>query len=246
MKLTKKNILKKCLFLAFIIIVITIVISIIIKYNVEGETTFPYSIEKILIVSRVDTANNEDAENLWNINLTENNNVFIYIKKNENTTNETIKEIKINNFKIVSKPSIGQVVIYRPTGDLNNLYEYSEQDYLKDSITYTGAKVDTLKKLEIGNEGGMLGFRVSLEDIANYISNNYEEEIIYDGSILNKVNISNEDIKFSLSFDLNINLNNDVNFVGTINLDLPSGDIVNEKEPYVEITDFNNIVFKRI
>jgi len=246
MKLTKKNILKKCLFLAFIIIVITIVISIIIKYNVEGETTLPYSIEKILIVSRVDTANNEDAENLWNINLTENNNVFIYIKKNENTTNETIKEIKINNFKIVSKPSIGQVVIYRPTGDLNNLYEYSEQDYLKDSITYTGAKVDTLKKLEIGNEGGMLGFRVSLEDIANYISNNYEEEIIYDGSILNKVNISNEDIKFSLSFDLNINLNNDVNFVGTINLDLPSGDIVNEKEPYVEITDFNNIVFKRI
>ena len=246
MKLTEKNILKKCLFLAFIIIVITIVISIIIKYNVEGETTLPYSIEKILIVSRVDTANNEDAENLWNINLTENNNVFIYIKKNENTTNETIKEIKINNFKIVSKPSIGQVVIYRPTGDLNNLYEYSEQDYLKDSITYTGAKVDTLKKLEIGNEGGMLGFRVSLEDIANYISNNYEEEIIYDGSILNKVNISNEDIKFSLSFDLNINLNNDVNFVGTINLDLPSGDIVNEKEPYVEITDFNNIVFKRI
>ena len=156
MKLTKKNILKKCLFLAFIIIVITIVISIIIKYNVEGETTLPYSIEKILIVSRVDTANNEDAENLWNINLTENNNVFIYIKKNENTTNETIKEIKINNFKIVSKPSIGQVVIYRPTGDLNNLYEYSEQDYLKDSITYTGAKVDTLKKLEIGTKIKMM------------------------------------------------------------------------------------------
>ena len=81
MKTNKINIFKKCLFLAFLIITITIVFSVIIKYHVEGETTLPYSIEKILIVSRVDTKSNEDAENLWNVSLTENNNIFITIKK---------------------------------------------------------------------------------------------------------------------------------------------------------------------
>lgn len=245
MKTNKINIFKKCLFLAFLIITITIVFSVIIKYHVEGETTLPYSIEKILIVSRVDTKSNEDAENLWNVSLTENNNIFITIKKDANSTNDTIKEIKISNFKITSNPKKGKISIYRPTGDLNNLYVHSEQNYLESNITYTGAKVDTLKTLEVRNEGGMIGFRVSLEDLGNYISNNFEEELIYDGSLLNKAGISLEDIKFEMSFDLNITLNSGVSFIGTIPLNLPSGDIINEKEPYIELTDFNNIIFKR-
>ena len=245
MKTNKINMLKKSLFLAFLIITITIVFSIIIKYHVEGEATLPYSIEKILIVSRVDTKTNEDNENLWNVGLSENNNIFITIKKDSTSTKDTIKDIKINNFKISTPAKLGKISIYRPTGDLNNLYEYSEQNYLESDITYTGARVDTLKTLEIRNEGGMIGFRVSLEDIGTYISNNYDEELIYDGSLLNKAGISAEDIKFSMSFDLRINLNSGVSFVGTVNLDLPSGDIINEKEPYIELTDFSNIIFKR-
>lgn len=245
MKTNKINILKKCLFLAFVVISITIVFSIAIKYDVEGESTLPYSIEKILIVSRVDTQNNDDSENLWNINLTENNNVFVYIKKNK-TTNETIHEIKIDNFKINTPPKIGNIHIYRPTGDLNNLYEYSEQNYLDSNITYTGAKVDTLKTLEIGNQGGMMGFRISLKDIGKYVSNNYDEEITYDGTLLNKANIKQEDISFSMSFDITITLDSNISFKGTINMNLPSGDIINNQEPYIEITNFEDIIFKRL
>lgn len=245
MKQNKVNILKKCLFLAFLIVTIVVVFSIVIKYHVEGESTLPYSIEKILIVSRVDTKTNEDAENLWNVGLTENNNIFITIKKDSNSTNDTIKDIQISNFNIQSAPKLGKISIYRPTGDLNNLYVHSEQNYLGSSITYTGAKVDTLKTLEVRNEGGMIGFRVSLEDLGNYISNNYEEELVYDGSLLAKAGISSNDIKFEISFDLTINLNSGVSFVGTINLELPSGDIINEKEPYIELTDFSDVIFKR-
>lgn len=246
MKQIKIDMLKKCTFLAFIIIAITIVISIIIKYNVEGEVITPYYIEKILIISRVNSQNNEDSENLWNISLAENNDIFISLKKDNNSTTDTIKNIKINNFKIISSPQIGKICVYRPTGDLSNLYEHSEQNYLDGSIIYTGARVDTLKTLEIGNEGGMIGFRISLEDIGKYISNNYEEEIVHDGSLLTKAGIPAENIKFSISFDLTINLNNDIGFQGTVNLNLPSGDIINEKEPYIELTDFSDVVFKRL
>ena len=130
----KKDIIKKCLFFSFLIIAITIVISIVVKYNVEGEKTLPYKLDKLLIISRLDTENNNDETNLWNITLNQNNNIFIYLSKTNNT-DETIKEIKLENFKITSKPKIGNIKVYRPTGDLNNLYEYSKQDYLNSNIT---------------------------------------------------------------------------------------------------------------
>jgi hypothetical protein len=156
----------------------------------------------------------------------------------------------MDNFTITTASQKGNIVIYRPTGDFvsgnpEKLYEYSEQNYLGSNITYTGAKVDTLKTLEIGNEGGMLGFKIALEDLGNYISNDYDETITYDGSLLTKTGISLSDITFSISFDLTINLNSGVSFKGTINLDFPSGDLINERESYLELTDFNDIVFKR-
>lgn len=243
----KKDLIKKCLFLAFLIIAITVVIAIIAQYNVEGEKSLPYSLNKILVVSRIDTQNNEDPNNLWNVSLTENNNIFIYINKSKDT-NDTIKEIKLENFTVITKPLKGNIKIYRPTGDLNNnnLYEHSTQDYLNSNITYTGATVDTLKNLEIGNTGGMLAFRISLENLGNYISNNYDEEIVYDGNLITKAGLTMDDIKFLTSFDLLITLNSGITFKGTINLDLPNEDILTNPESYLEITNFDNVIFKRI
>ena len=248
MKKFNKDLLKKCLFLAFIVIAITLVISIVIKYSVEGEKTLPYTLEKILIVSRVDATNNEDPENLWNISLKEDNNIFIYIKKNDSETEETIKEIKINNFQLIKSPSVGSVSVARPTGDFGiDLYKYSEQNYFGKEIVYTGAKIDTLKTLEIRNVGGMIALRVSLEDLGTYLANEQDStEITYDGSLLEKIGIKKSDINFKISFDLTITLSNDISFVGTITLDLPSDDIINDSEPHLEITNFDNIVFKRI
>ena len=89
----------------------------------------------------------------------------------------------------------------------------------------------------------MLGFRISLEDLGNYTSN---EGVTYDGNLISKIGLTNDDIKFGLSFDLTITLNNDVSFSGTVKLDLPSGDIIKETEPLLELNDFDNIIFKRI
>lgn len=246
MKTNTSNILKRSLFIAFLLITITIVISIIIKYDVEGEKNLPYSVKKILITSHAYANNNPQKADdvVWDINLKEDNNIYIYIEKTDAETTETIKEIKINNFKITKNPKLGKIKIYRPTGDLGpDLYKLSEQDYLKSEIIYTGDKVDTLKNLDIGNEGGMIGFRVSLEDLGNYTSN---ESVTYNGSLLSQIGINNEDIQFNISFDLTITLDNNVSFIGTYNIDLPCGDIITEDEPHVELTDFKDIIFKRL
>lgn len=246
MKTNTKNILKRSLFLTFVLIAITIVISIVIRYDVEGEKKLPYSISKILVTSHAFADDNENkAEGtIWDINLKADNNIYIYIDKNDDETKETIKSIKISNFKISNNPKIGNIKIYRPTGDLgNNLYQYSEQNYLDSEIIYTGANVDTLKNLEIRNEGGMIGFRVSLEDLGNYTSN---ESVTYNGSLLSEIGVTNEDMKFSISFDLVITLDNNVSYTGNFSLDLPVGDIINEDEPHIELTDFSDVIFKRI
>lgn len=246
MKTFTKTTFKKCLFLAFILVALTIVFSLVVRYQVVGEDNLPYAISKILIVSKVSTSDNDQTANLWDINLEEDNDVYIYIDKSDEESTDTLQSVTLENFRVTKPATLGNAVIYRPTGDLENLYDYSEQNYLGDSITYTGAKIDTMKTLEIRNEGGTIGFRASLENLGNYVSNEEHETITYDGSLIKKAGIEQEEIEFQLAFDVLITLNSNVTFKGTITLDLPNDDILTNPESNIEITDFSDVVFKRI
>ena len=240
----KKKIFKRCIFIAIIVILIMAALSIMLKYEVEGEKSLPYEIEKILMVSTVDGDFTDDKEHIWNISVTEINDLYIYINAKEETE-ETIKQVTIENFNLVKVPQKGNVKIYRPTADLDNLYTYSEQDYLKDKIVYTGGKLDDMKTLEIANNGGMLGFRVALEDLGTYISNE-DTEIIYDGRLLQNLGVSLEEIKLQLGFDMIIETNSNISYKCSINMEMPTDEIIDKGSSKVEITDFSNVIFKRI
>ena len=240
----KKNLLKKCLFIIFLSALLMVVFSIMLKYDVEGEKTLPFSIGKILLVSTVDGNVVDDPENIWNIDVTQINDLYIYIDKTIEDE-QTINEIKIENFVITQNPAKGKIKVLRPTGNLSNLYTHSEQDYLDKSLTYLGAAIDDLKSLEISNNGGVIAFRVALEDIGRYISNE-DEEITYDGKLLSNLGISLEEIKFGLSFDIIITTSDNVSYKGTINLNMPINSVIEEGSSNKELTDFSDVVFKRI
>ena len=239
------NMIKRVLFISFLVIMIFVVIFIIRKYEVEGEKNLPYSLEKILIVSNVDGKRNEDEANIWNISLAQYNDVYVYIKNDVSEDDVTIKNITLDNFKINSNPKKGELKLYRPTGELNNLYTYSEQNYLSSNLIFQGSKIDDLKNLEIGNKGGVLAFRTSVENLGNYTSNE-DSEIVYDGSLLQKVGVSIEDVKFDMDMDITIQTNENVAFKGTINLVFPAGDVITNGSSNIEITDFSNVIFKRV
>lgn len=241
----KEKIFKKCLFAAFLIILLMIVISIMIKYDVEGEKELPFSISKILIVSTVDGKLNEDTENIWNIGVTQVNDLYMYVDKTIEDDEQTIKEIRIENFVVNKAPNKGNLKVLRPTGEIANLYTHSEQDYLKDKIVYVGGVIDDLKSLEISNNGGILGFRVAVEELGNYVSNE-DEQITYDGKLLSNLGVKIEEIKFDLSFDVIITTSENISFKGTINLNMPIDTVIEEGSSNRELTDFSNIVFKRI
>ena len=130
----KKRIFKKCLFAAFLVILFTIVISIMLKYDVEGEKELPFSISKLLIISTVDGKLNEDTENIWNIGITQVNDLYMYIDKTVEDDDQTIKEVKIENFVVNKNPNKGKLKVLRPTGEIANLYTHSHQDYINDKI----------------------------------------------------------------------------------------------------------------
>ena len=240
----KNNLLKKCLFLLFLAIIILIVVFIMAKYDVEGEKRLPFTISKILIVSTVNGQANDDNENIWNINIEQVNDIYMYVDKTSESE-EIIKEIKLENFVINQKPQIGDLNLLRPTGELSNLYAQSSQNYINEGITYLGGVIDDMKTLEISNTGGILGFRFALKNIGTYISNE-NEEINYDGRLLDKLGISIDSIKFNVSFDIIITTNKDVNYKGTINLEMPVETIITEGNSSKEITDFSDVVFKRV
>lgn len=240
----KKNLFKRCIFIAVIVMLLTAVFSIMIKYNVEGEKVLPFSISKILLVSTVDGQVIDDPENIWNIDVSQINDIYMYIDK---TTEDdaTIKEIKIENFNINKAPQKGNLKVLRPTGELSNLYTYSEQNYLDSGITYQGGIIDDLKSLEIANNGGILSFRCTLENLGKYVSNE-NEEIIYDGNLLKNLNISVDELSFNLGFDIIITTSDDISFKGTMSLDMPINTIIEDGSSNIEITDFSNVIFKRL
>ena len=80
----KKNLFKKCIFIAIIVIILTVVFSIMIKYDVEGEKQLPFSISKILLVSTVNGNVVDDPENIWNIDISQINDIYMYIDKTTN------------------------------------------------------------------------------------------------------------------------------------------------------------------
>lgn len=240
----KKKILKRCIFIAIVVMILTVVFSIMVKYDVEGEKELPFSISKILLVSTVNGSVVDDPENIWNIDISQINDIYMYIDKTIDDE-ETIKEIKIENFKLNKKPQKGEIKILRPTGELSNLYTYSEQNYLESSITYQGGVIDDLKSLEIANNGGILSFRCAIENLGKYISNE-NQEIIYDGNLLRNLGVEVEELFFNLEFDIVITTSNNISYKGTLDLDMPINTIIEEGSSNIEITDFSDVVFKRV
>ena len=208
----------------------------------------PFEIEKILAVSTVDAEKVDDPNILWNIPVDQVNDIYIYVKKNESSKKERlIKELAFENFQVTEKPKSGNVVLLKATGDINtnNLYNNSTEDILSKGLLFNGGEIDDMKSLEISNIGGVCGFRMAIKNLGAFVSTE-GEEVIYDGSLLSKIGINQDDIKFKVSFDMSITLDNNVCYKGTINIELPVGDIAQEGKASKELKDFSNVIFKRV
>lgn len=242
----KKRVLRKYVFIAFLLIITAIVILLMIKYNVEGEKNMPFKLNKIVVQSTIDAKSREGTGNLWDLKLTQNNDVYIYFEKNKEIESENqIKSIKIKRIAQVVKPEKGQISVLLPTSNkINKIFSNSTENYLNKTIEYNANTSDNLETQEICQDGGMIAFRISNQNIGEYVSNE-GNEIKYDKSLLEKAGIDEKELRFTVEIDLVIELTEDEKYKGTISLELPTETFENRGAITTEITDTSKIIFKR-
>lgn len=241
----KKQIITSIFVLA-IFIIAAIIASIIIKYQVEGETNMPFKISKIAVVSSASGVQKENTKNKWELELVQNNDIYINIVKNKNySKTEIIDKIILDNFYINQQPQKGNLKLYRPNNTENGVYTNAEEYLINNKLEYIGNEKSNIKNLQIANQGGIIFLRYVNENLGKYISNE-DIEIKHDGTLLQKIGIKNEELKCKISFDLSIVLTSEKTYKANIELEIPVGNIINEGTSSYEKTDFKDIVFKRL
>lgn len=239
---------KKYFHLCMVIIIIAVILFglgiIILKYNVESETNMPFDLNKIIIISSSEGIDKESGENKWAFDVNQNNDIFLYIQKNNNYGKEEIIEtILVDNINIQKQVNKGNGNLYKPEPDeTRSMFNNSENNKIE-NIEYIGDMESNIKQLKISNQGGIVAFRYSNDKISEYISN--DEEINH-SELMQKSNITEEELKTKLNFDITIKLKSGKQYKANISLDIPVEGIIEKGTTSTEITNFEGIIFKRI
>ena len=131
-----------------------------------------------------------------------------------------------------------------PNSIEGRLFSYDDEYIVDSKLSYKGTEKSNPKNLEIGSQGGNALIRFSNVSLGEY-SSDKDKEIVHDGTLLKKIDINNEEIKFEVSFDFIIEVTN-CSYKSNITLALPYGNIVENGTESYEKSGENDIIFKRI
>lgn len=240
-----KKMFNICIVGIIIVAIIFIAMMLILNYDVNGEANMPFEVSKISIISTVDGKDVENSEHKWNINVIQNNDIYVYIEKNKQyRKQETISSVKIDNLNIKQTPKVGEIKIYKPIASDTSLFQNSDENII-DKLEFIGSKSTNTKKLEISNQGGVLNFRCANNNIGTYISDD-DAEINYN-QLITKLNLNEEDLMAKLTFNITITLDSGKSFKAEdVEISIPNENIVNRGTVGKEYTnELQNIVFKR-
>lgn len=243
-----KNLNKKIFHIITIIVIIFVILCVAgilaLRYQVEGESNMPFKITKISIVGSVEGMANEEATEKWNLNVNQNNDIYIYIEKNSSYgKTEIIEEVEINKIIINKQNEKGEPKLYKPVVDEKRMFINAQENEISE-ITYKGELESNIKEQKISNQGGIVAFRYGINNLSQYISD--VDEQIDHSQLLKLTNITQEDMQTQLSFNIIIKLTSGKKYQATINLDIPTDEIIEQGTVGTEITDLNDIIFKRI
>lgn len=164
----------------------------------------PFLLSKIMVISTAEGVSKEEVQEgqKWNLDVMQDNDVYITINKNEEYKKEDmIEKVILENIKITKVPKKGTVKIYMPNSSAGKVYEFKQEYEVIDRLEYNGAMQSNPKTLEIGNQGGMIQIRFANTYLGEYVSSN-DDVIKHDGTLISKTDANLEDLQFSVNFDL--------------------------------------------
>ncbi len=241
---TGRKIFHTIVIVTIIFVILCVAGILILRYQVEGETNMPFSISKISIIQSVEGNELTEGEEKWKFNVNQNNDIYVYIEKNSSYgKTEVIDSVEINNITISKTNQTGETKLYKPVQDESVMFKNLAENEITD-IKYQGDLESNIKEQKISNQGGIVAFRYAINNISQYRTND-GEEIDY-SKLLQLSNVQKEDIQTKLTFNLTINLRNNRKYETTIEIDIPTDEIIEKGTVGIEKTDLQNIVFKRI
>lgn len=238
----------KMFHIVIIVIIIAIIllffVFVILKYNVEGETNMPFKLSKMAVISSVEGIDKEPNGNKWGFDVNQNNDIYLYFDKNSNYgKQEAISSIVLENINIEKTGNKGINKIYRPDANEENKIFKNCQENEMQTIEYVGDIETNIKQMKIANQGGIIAFRYSNDKVSEYFSNDDE---INHSDLLNKTNVTEEELKANLNFDIVIKTNLGKEYKSTIFLEMPVEGVVERGTTSKEFTDVSQFIFKRI
>lgn len=242
-RLKNNKLFNKIIIAIILFVILLISCFFMLRYQVEGEKNLPFKLSKIIVVSSAEGKDIENSEIKWNFNLVQNNDFYISINKSEDyEKSQTIKSVKIENIEINKENSNGDIKNYKPAED--GLFVNDDKYIIQDSLEYLGNITSDINELKIGNQGGTIIFRSANIGVGTYSTN--DDEIAHDGKLLSKAGITDEQLNYSIKFDIIIETGKGIKYKGIVDMKLPQGSILTDGRGYLEKTDFDDVIFKRI
>ena len=270
-KRKKDNINKQIIFLiiVFIAIIILCLLINLIYTKHKAKTNFEsdllssndysdtFSVDKIVLYSSANATSNETSRNLLNINVYQFTDMAIYLNNNSESSlssKNTIKELYIDNIKYSPLPEKGTPELYYKAIDNFGIPSLKDENLVQDKLNFKiinskdTLDTNTASFYETCQTPITLQF-VNKDIKANAIIPNTGEALVFDGSLLSKTNIALNNIKTSISFNINLTNNLDEKYVYNVNFEIPLED--NEHSIYEgnikkEITEFSNNKFLKL
>ena len=199
----------------------------ILKFTDKNQSTI-FTVDSITLFSSADASYKTNTANNFTIqNLYQYTDIALFIKNtfDEDTLENTLKTVHIDNIQFSNTPKLGKP----------SLYFKSINDFAKSDIIEENRMTDSFEFTVSSNDEADLSTPTLYNNLANpltfsYVNSNIKSDytitdisspITYDGSLLQKCNINLDDIRCTLSFDIYITNNLNEDFKTTVSIDIP-------------------------
>lgn len=199
----------------------------IISFAEKNKETI-FSIDKIVYFSSCDSKNKTGSKSNFTIqNLYTYTDIALFINNNseENTLDNTLKNVKIKNIKFAQMPIEGQPNIYYKS--INDFAKsgVEEKNLIEKELEFeitSEDKVDLSRPILYNNCANPITISYINQNVkTDYTMTDTQNPITYNGTLLKRCGVSIQAIDTSISFDIELENNKNQKFKTTIYLKIP-------------------------
>lgn len=198
-----------------------------ISFAEKNEETI-FTINKIVFFSSCDSKNKTSSTSNFTIeNLYSYTDIALFIDNNseENTTENTLKNVKISNIKFKKEPTAGKPNLYYKSVENFAKSEINENNIIDEELKFeitSEDDADFSKPILFNNCANPITLSYINQNIkTDYTMTDTQNPITYNGKLLKRCGVSVQSIETSISFDIEIENNKNQKFKTTIYFSIP-------------------------